>query len=232
MNITTLVKCLAVCGILFALSFATAPTPSYHEGFQTVDSDTAIRLLTEGNSRFVAGESIHPHEAFSWRANLENEQHPWAVLLTCSDSRVPPELIFDQGFGDLFVIRVAGNIVDTDVIASIEYAVDYLDTQLVVVMGHTHCGAVTAAVDSEKHASHDPVEITSLVHRIQPAVNFVEGEDRNETIKRSVVNNVALSVKRLKEVADLQRALEQRDVKIVGSMYDMHTGIVTFDENQ
>ncbi len=230
MNLTTLVKCLAVCGTLFTLCFTTVSSIPTERSWESVDSDSAIKRLSEGNARFVEGESIHPHEAFAWRSNLENEQHPWAVLLSCSDSRVPPELIFDQGFGDLFVIRVAGNIVDTDVIASIEYAVDYLDTKLVVVMGHTHCGAVSAAVDSELHEAHEPAEITSLVHRIQPAVAFIDGESREETINRSVSNNVELSVSRLKEVGDLERALEQRSVKIVGAMYDMHTGVVSFDD--
>ncbi|MCM2369757.1 carbonic anhydrase [Aporhodopirellula aestuarii] len=231
MNAITPVKTLALCGTLIVLGYSAFPVAGERSPGIT-DAETAIKRLSEGNSRFIAGESNHPHENYSWRSQLENEQHPWAVLLSCSDSRVPPELIFDQGFGDLFIVRVAGNIVDTDVVASIEYAVDYLDTKLVVVMGHTHCGAVSAAVDSERHEAHEPAEITSLVRRIQPAVSFVDGEDRGETIHRAVHKNVELSVSRLKEVADLERAIEQNGVKIVGAIYDMHTGVVTFDDGR
>ena len=108
----------------------------------------ALEWLKEGNLRFASSRPRHAHEAASWRKHLKSGQQPFATILGCADSRVPPELVFDQGFGELFVIRVAGNIVSTDVLGSLQYAVRHLHTPLVVVMGHESCGAVTAAVDA------------------------------------------------------------------------------------
>ena len=181
--------------------------------------------LQEGNARFAAGKSKHPHETFDWRYLLEKGQHPFAVVLGCSDSRVPPELIFDQGFGDLFVVRVAGNVVDTDVTASIEYAVDHLETQLVVVLGHTQCGAVTAAIDHFADADGEAAEIVSLLFRIEPATIGISTDlPRQKRIDNAVKRNVELAVRRLSRVPDLRRSLNAGKMRIVGAVYDMHTG--------
>ena len=120
----------------------------------------ALTWLKQGNVRFVSGRLRHAHHAVNWRKHLEGSQQPFATILACSDSRVPPELVFDQGFGDLFVIRVAGNIVATDVLGSLQYATRHLHTPLVVVMGHESCGAVTAAVDALEGRAHG-----AAVHR-------------------------------------------------------------------
>ncbi|NND98646.1 MAG: carbonic anhydrase [Pirellulaceae bacterium] len=191
---------------------------------------SAQKILNEllaGNERFVAGNSKHPHESATWRNKLEASQKPKAVILGCADSRVPPEIVFDQGLGDLFVIRVAGNIVDSDVIASVEYAVDHLDTPLVVVLGHTHCGAVTAAYDMHQHP-RETDEIKSLLYRIKPSFYGVDkSADRETQINQGVHRNVERSVRRLKQVPDLMKSLiEEHDLRIVGAVYDLHTGKV------
>ncbi len=188
--------------------------------------------LLEGNARFEAGQSKHPHEASRWRKTLEEGQHPFAVVLGCSDSRVPPELIFDQGLGDLFVIRVAGNVVDTDVTASVEYAVDHLRTHLILVMGHSDCGAVTATLDHLGTPDGEPADVLSLLYRIEPAViGIPEDLPRNERIKQAVSRNVQLAVRRLSRVPDVRRRILSGRVKIVGAVYDIHSGKVVLLEN-
>lgn len=198
------------------------------------DADTkagaAIENLRNGNARFASGRSLHPHDARGWREQLDSGQHPFAVIVGCSDSRVPPELIFDQGFGDLFVVRVAGNIVDNDVVGSVEYAIDHLDTKLVVVLGHSGCGAVTAAIDhSQGKLDREPPEILSLVKHIEPALHC-DGRDcsHEQLIEESVRQNVRQSVRQLSAFADVGEAIHDRNVQVVGAVYDMKTGEVAF----
>ena len=222
-----------IIAIQFALVAPAAADPADHAKQKDVaiDAVQALKRLREGNSRFVAGKPQHPHETFDWRRKLEDGQLPFAVVLGCSDSRVPPELVFDQGFGDLFVIRVAGNIVDTAIVASIEYAVDHLDTQLIVVMGHSHCGAVSATVDHLTDVGGEPAEVVALMYRIEPAVVEISPDmPREERIDRAVTQNVKLAVRRLSRVPDLRRSIKAAKTKIVGAVYDMHTGKVRFLE--
>jgi carbonic anhydrase len=129
----------------------------------------ALQRLRDGNQRFVAGQVRHGHENRTWRAALVADQHPFAVILGCSDSRVPTELVFDQGFGDLFVIRVAGNVISTDVLGSIAYAVAHLHTRLLVVLGHEGCGAVTAALQAPG-ADSEPKYVEALLQLIGPSL--------------------------------------------------------------
>lgn len=208
---------------------ATAYCADHAKQKGAVDAREALKRLKDGNTRFVAGQPRHPHEAADWRHTLELGQHPFAVVLGCSDSRVPPELVFDQGFGDLFVIRVAGNVVDTDVTASIEYAVDHLDTQLVVVMGHSGCGAVTATLDHLANPDGEPAEVVSLLYRIEPAIIGLPSDvPRQERIDRAVARNVQLAAGRLSRVPDLRRSINAGRIKVVGAVYDMRTGKVDF----
>ncbi|QEG01951.1 Carbonic anhydrase [Stieleria maiorica] len=202
-------------------------------GMRTPDITTlpaaadALRRLKEGNARFVSGKSIHPHETRNWRAQLEQGQHPFAVVLGCSDSRVPPELLFDQGFGDLFVIRVAGNVVDTDVTASIEYAVHYLQTPLVLILGHTGCGAVKATVDHYDNPSEQPKEVVALIKRIEPALKSLpEDTEHAERVSGCVRTNVIHAVQKLSSIADVRQSIGAGQVRIVGAVYDMHNGTV------
>jgi len=187
-----------------------------------VSAEVALAMLKEGNQRFLAGKSEHPHEDPDWRSKLESGQRPFATILGCSDSRVTPELIFDEGLGDLFVIRVAGNIVDDDVLASIEYAVAHLDTHLVVVLGHEKCGAVTAAM---QHLSSDePRELTSLVEHIHDEIcEHHDGEPDvgpSTDIDTAVHKNTRCSQRALKLSPELKRVAEKHSVKIVGAIYD------------
>lgn len=129
-----------------------------------------MQKLIDGNKRYVEGKFIHPNQSAERRMELSKDQNPFAVILSCSDSRVPPEIIFDQGIGDLFIIRVAGNIISNEVLGSIEYAVEHLDVGLVVVLGHERCGVVSAAVAGGEVHKH----ISSLVEAILPAVKTAE----------------------------------------------------------
>ncbi len=164
-------------------------------------------------------------------AGLTKGQAPFATILGCSDSRVPPELLFDQGFGDLFVVRVAGNVVDTDVEGSVEYSVDHCGTRLIVVMGHEGCGAVTAALGADDDISREPNEIQRLVKLIKPIDRTAKRElPFDAALRRSVEENVRASVNSLSQVPDLARAIEQKHLMIVGCVYDIATGKVRFLE--
>jgi carbonic anhydrase len=208
-----------------------AGTPHGHKT-ASISGPEALQRLRDGNRRFVADELEHPHESRDWRAAIETGQHPFAVILGCADSRVPPELVFDQGFGDLFVVRVAGNIVDVDVTASVEYAVDHLDTRLVVVMGHTQCGAVKAALDHLTDSMAEPDEVVSLLYRIEPALKDLPRElDPQHKADLAVKHNVELAVQRLSQVPDLMKSLKSGKLTIVGGVYDMHSGKVEFLES-
>ena len=186
--------------------------------------------MIAGNRRFVAGDSIHPHESADYRASLADEQHPFATVLTCSDSRVTPVLVFDQGIGDLFVIRVAGNVVDQDVAGSIEYAVDHLGTRLLVILGHENCGAVTAAYHSyvaRDLTRREPHEIESLLLRIEPALRDVDpSATMSSQIAHGIEANVREAIAQLTRLPDLRRAEEAGLVQIVGAIYDLETGDV------
>ena len=156
-------------------------------------------------------------------------QHPFVTLLCCSDSRVPPELVFDQGFGDLFVIRVAGNVIATDVIGSIQYAMRHLTTPLLVVMGHEECGAVTAAVESLDGMGHEPKYIDVLVKLIEPGLGALPRNlNKKARINAAVEANVRWSMKQLAELPEGRQALEKNRVTLAGAVYELGTGSVRF----
>lgn len=222
-------KSLAIALLLALVGSAPLLFAAEAEQGELVNAEQALKLLQEGNQRFVAGNCQHPHEKPDWRQSLEAGQHPFAVMIGCSDSRVTPELIFDQGLGDLFVIRVAGNVVDTDVTASVEYATEHLGTQLIVVMGHTNCGAVSATVDHLTDAEGEAAEVVSLLFSIEPATfGLPEELSRKERIELAIQRNVQLAVRRLSRVPALHHRITSGEVKIVGAIYDMHTGKVQF----
>src|SRR5437870_542082 len=134
-----------------------------------IDPEQALQRLRNGNRRYAAMKALRPHQTRARRTSLAKGQQPFAVVVSCADSRVPPEIIFDQGLGDLFVLRVAGNIVDDHSLGSIEYAVDHLAVRLIVVLGHQRCGAVKAAKETIAAKGEAPAHIQSLVTAIQPA---------------------------------------------------------------
>jgi len=184
----------------------------------------SLQKLTEGNKRFVDSKSIHPNQTLARRNEVLKGQNPFAVIVGCSDSRIPPEIIFDQGIGDLFIIRTAGNIVDDVALGSIEYAVDHLGTPLVVILGHGKCGAVTAVVQGGEVHGH----IGSIVKIIAPAVEKAKAQcgDLIVNATRTNIGLVADTVKASKPI--ITKALEQGKVKIVGAYYDIESGKVEF----
>lgn len=197
----------------------------------------ALERLKAGNQRFVNGNIEHKTLDEYDRAKMVAEQAPFAIILGCSDARVPAEMIFDQGIGDLFVIRVAGNIVAPSLVGSIEYAVSQFGTPLVVVLGHSHCGAVTACVDeilTDKDANHS-VNLYSIVERIRPAIHtLVESplsEDKPSLIQHCVRANIRSSVANLCYSSPiLDKFLQKEEFLIVGAEYNLDTGEVDFFE--
>ncbi len=194
-----------------------------------ITSDRALARLEEGNNRCVEGRSAHGHDQAKWRERFLVKQKPFATVLGCSDSLVPPELLFDQGFGELFVIRVVGNIVDADVVGSIQYAVKHLDNQLIVVLGHQNCGAVTAALSPPDQTTGEPPELGKLLDRIRPAIASLDRHSEQEQLIAAAVEaNVRASVKQLRRVPSIAEAAKTPNVKIVGAVYHIDSGKIVF----
>jgi carbonic anhydrase len=192
-------------------------------------AEEALARLKDGNRRFVEGKTRRAHESANWRKMLVAGQHPFVTLMCCSDSRVPPELVFDQGFGDLFVIRVAGNVIAADVLGSIQYAVRHLETRLLVVMGHEECGAVTAAVESHDGKGREPKYIEALIKLIEPGLTKLPRNLNKEArISAAVEANVRWSVKQLAELPEGRGAMGKREITFAGAVYELGTGSVRF----
>lgn len=203
-----------------------------------INAQEALARLKEGNGRFVAGLEGRETEIGSGRKlELLQDQSPFAVILGCSDSRVPAEIVFDMGLGDLFVIRVAGNIVAPSVIGSVEYAATVFGTRLVVVMGHSNCGAVAATIDELKQpAENQSRNLRSIVDRVRPSVeSLLSTELRNdhEALWRHAVRaNVGVSVSHLRYSSDVLEPLIENDgLRVVGAEYSLKTGKVDFFED-
>lgn len=189
----------------------------------------AHKILVEGNNRFV--------QNLKAQRNLQDQvfetskgQYPFAVILSCIDSRVPAELVFDQGIGDIFSARVAGNIINEDILGSMEYACKVAGSKIVVVMGHTKCGAVTAACQNVKLGN-----ITPLLHKIKPAVDIIKverGEFDEEAIEEVALANVKISIDRIREESPILLEMEENnEIEIVGAIYDVSNGKVDFFES-
>lgn len=191
----------------------------------TVTPEEALARLKAGNGRFVAGKAEHPHQGADRRAELSTSQHPFAIVLGCADSRTSPEVVFDQGLGDVFTIRVAGNILDDETIGSIEYAVEHLGSPLIVVLGHKRCGAVKAARDLIAADKQAPGHIQSLINRIAPAVATTASADAETTCKRNVLN-VAQALRECGPI--LNEAFTKGKITVVGAHYDLDSGAVEF----
>ena len=202
-----------------------------------ITASEAIKRLKEGNQRFVSGvRSIDTIVKQIQRADFVEGQAPFAIILGCSDSRVPAEIIFDQGLGDLFVIRVAGNIVAPSQVGSVEFAVELFGTQLVVVLGHSMCGAVKAAIDElERPSDKKSSNVLSIVNRIRPTVEpLFETELRNDPVKlleSSIHANILAATSHLMHGSQMLESLvEQGALKIIGAEYSLETGHVSFLE--
>ena len=192
------------------------------QSIKNLTGKQAIERLLEGNKRFVSSEMIYPNQKPQHRTELLKGQNPYAVVLGCSDSRVPPEIIFDQGLGDLFVIRVAGNVLDGIVLGSIEYAVQYLRTPLVMVLGHSDCGAVKAAVASTELMGN----LSIIASAIQPAIHDLK--KHSSDIVEDVVHANSLNVARQIRSATpiLAEYVQNGKVTVVAATYDLQTGVV------
>lgn len=202
----------------------------------TVDPMSALQSMKEGNARYVSGRMTHAGQDSSRRMKVAGTQAPQTIVVTCADSRLSPEIIFDQGIGDLFVIRVAGNVFDTYSLASAEFAAETLGSKLLVVLGHERCGAVDAAVKAFKASksgqagSSDPAmkNLNGLVSKIMPSVVDVEGKPGDflaNAIQRNVELGMADAKTRSILLGDRARA---NTLKIVGGVYDLDTGRVSF----
>lgn len=182
----------------------------------------ALNKLTAGNQRYLKGNPEHPHQTLERRGDLAGGQQPFACILSCADSRVPPEIVFDRGLGDLFVLRVAGNVVNDMIVGSLEYAVEHLGAELIVVMGHKRCGAVAAAVQGEEA----PGKIGGLILAIQPAVEAVKGRT-GDVADAAGRENVRRGVNQLKAAAPvLSEKVNSGQLQIAGAFYDLDTGEV------
>ena len=196
-----------------------------------MECEEALLRLKAGNERFARGGSLHPHQARDWRRAVTYGHRPFATILGCSDPTAPPELLFDQGFGDLFVIRVAGNVVSPDVLGSSQYAGAYLGTRLFVVLGHDGSGTVMAALEEHSGRSSQAGQIASIVHMMLPAMRgFDLAADLASQLDAAVEANVRWSVRQLAESPVARKAVEQNHVKFVGAVCETRTGVVRFLE--
>ena len=221
---------------------------------QSVSPEDAIARLKDGNARFTAGNRQYSHEsrdergyigkdsyqnagvitlgmtseqAAKRRAELTKSQHPFAIILSCSDSRVPPELVFDEGLGDLFVVRVAGNVLNDEILGSIEFGVDVLGARVILVLGHQGCGAVTVAMKAVAVNGEAPGHIQSLVTAIKPVVQSTPKADLDTLIKA----NVKHVVDALRSSTPILKAkVVSGDIDLIGGYYTLDTGAVTFIE--
>ena len=183
--------------------------------------DEALDELMAGNRRHAWGTLRHPRQTAQRRKEVAGGQHPMAIVIGCSDSRVPPEIVFDQGLGDLFVIRVAGHVVSQVVLGSVELAVRELGVGLIVVLGHSRCGAVTAAVEDAKAAG----DLKRLIGAIRPAAEEASGQS-GDAVDDAARANVAMAVGQLQSSPMLGQLATQVPLRIVGAFYDLDTGRV------
>lgn len=190
---------------------------------QPVKPETALKSLIEGNERFLQGKRLNPHQSRSRLQETSTSQYPFAAILGCADSRVPAEIVFDQGLGDLFVVRLAGNVAAPEAIGSLEYSTAVLGAQLIMVLGHAKCGAVKAAIEGEPL----PGRISSFAEEIKPAVERARSKAGNLE-ENSIIANVQYQVQKLEEYSTILRKLiKEGKLKIVGGRYDLATGKVT-----
>ncbi len=202
-----------------------------------MSAQKALQALQEGNHRFVKNmREMSVLADGERRRELVTGQNPFAIILGCSDSRVPAEIVFDQGLGDLFVIRVAGNIVAPSLIGSVEFAADRFGTPLVVVLGHSMCGAVVATIEElERPTENRSPNLHAIVERIQPSVSALLAVDRisnrEELIQQAVRENIRTSVMQLRSGSRiLEELIRKQKLMIVGAEYSLETGVVDFFE--
>jgi carbonic anhydrase len=192
-----------------------------------LNADAALARLMEGNARFLRGEPRNLHTPRQVHVDLVKGQRPYATILGCSDSRVPPELIFDAGFGDLFIIRVAGNVISPEVAGSMQYAGMHLKTQLFMVLGHEGCGAVQAALAAKFHGARERSRIALLLERLLPGLEDIDPLlPHEQQLERAVEANVRWSMRQVFETPEGRASLEEGRKKMVGAVCELATGRV------
>lgn len=205
----------------FPLAFAQTATPQ-----NAISPDDALKRIMDGNARYAANTAANK-DFFAGRAARVSGQYPVAAILSCADSRVAPELAFDQGPGDLFVVRVAGNFVNDDGLASIEYAVEFLGVPLIMVLGHSNCGAVGAAIKVLKEGAKLPGHLQEMVRDIKPAVEIAKRGKPDNLLQASIEENVRYGVRRLTTAKPIvSKLVQDKKVKVVGASYDLASGKV------
>ena len=187
-----------------------------------ITPDRALQQLMEGNQRFVNGKRQNPHQDMARLTEIAKTQNPFAAILSCSDSRVPSEIIFDQGFGDLFICRVAGNIATPEEIGSLEFGTLVLGAKVIMVMGHERCGAVAATIKG----AQVPGQIASLLEAIKPAVKNSESQTGDQ-LENAIKANVLLQIEKLKASPVISGLIKEEKLKIVGGYYDLDTGVIS-----
>ena len=219
---------------------APAPTPAKTETSQSVVSaETSLKWLKHGNTRFVKHNFRADGRSEKDRERLVKGQHPHAIILSCSDSRVPPEIVFDQSLGEIFVIRVAGEALDSSVIASVEYAVEHLHSSLLVVMGHSQCGAIQATVQTPEASSAGSPDLDKLINDIRPRLASLKSESKSGSGNglgspstnlevESVLNADGVARDLVKRSSILKNAVEQGTLVIKSALYRVDSGKVTF----
>ncbi|HQQ96948.1 MAG TPA: carbonic anhydrase [Cyclobacteriaceae bacterium] len=194
---------------------------------QPTQPDQALSRLKEGNLRFVQGKPTKPRQDLNRIQEIATKQNPFATIVGCSDSRVPAEIIFDQGLGDLFIVRTAGQVSTYASWGSIEFAEEILGTKLIVVMGHTQCGAVGAAVNLPEVPGH----IITLINAIKPAVDRAKEKNPPNLLLAATKENVLMQVNQLKSLEPvLARRVKEGSLRIIGAVYNLQTGEVEFFE--
>jgi carbonic anhydrase len=208
----------------------TVPAPpdfnAEHAEPTIADPDAALKELMDGNKRFVDAQMVHPAQDPATRLRVSQGQRPFATILTCSDSRLPPEVIFDQGLGDLFVIRVAGNVVDPALLGSVEYSVVHLHAPLVLVIGHDRCGAVEATLENIQDNTTPHGDIAALVEAIKPAVPVAE-ERPGGLLDNTIRVNAEMSRDTIAKSSELEEPLKSGRLKVLAAYYGLDAGTVT-----
>ncbi len=218
--------------ILITLIFS-CQHKSTDQHLEEVPRENLLEILLKGNQRFADDHPLHPDQTLERLRELSVGQHPVAAIVSCSDSRVPPELVFDQGLGDLFVIRNAGNIVGDYEIGSLEYAIEHLEVPLIIILGHTKCGAIGAFVDHDHDHSHHYSEY------IQKIIDFIDAEEEEKALPRDIPDfyekaieaNVLHGIHELKnKLPHVNELIAKNKLKLVGAIYDIDSGRVRLVE--
>lgn len=219
------IEALIMKKIVVILAFLIMPLQAQAAKIHNIPADIALEILRRGNERFATYQMKHPNMTKERREKLLNGQRPFALILTCSDSRIPPEIVFDQGLGDLFVVRNAGDVIDEHVMGSIEYAVHHLGVNLVVVLGHQSCGAIGAAMQKEKEKESPGIE--SIKEAIDPAVKKCI-KDKTYTYDNVIRTHTLMDTEDIMMNKDLSEYAKKHDFKVVPAYYNLSTGRVEF----